>query len=143
VEERVLAAEGFVEDGLVAVGLGGRHGHALHRGAPLVAGDDAAVVGAEANEHDAVPPVALADELADVDHAGAQHVGRAGVADALQQRIQVAGAAQGPRERAKAGGEAGGASRAAPREAVANRLNSVHGADPHNDICFSANNRPS
>src|SRR5215213_10194427 len=58
----------------------GRERHALHGGAPLRAGYDAAPVGAEADEHDVFVAPFLAHELADVHHAAPRHVGVAGIA---------------------------------------------------------------
>ena len=52
--------------------------HAFHCGSPLAGGEHDAVVAAEP---DAVATVALADDVADVDHPGQWHVGLAGVAD--------------------------------------------------------------
>ena len=48
--------------------------------APTVGGDDGAVMATEADEHHAVAGVALAHELTQVDHAGGNDVGGAGVA---------------------------------------------------------------
>src|SRR5207245_1283848 len=79
-QEKTAVAGNTVQDVLPATG--GRSGdvHALHRRIPGRAGDHAAVVAAHTNQHHIVA-VALARELADVDHALPGHVGVASIAD--------------------------------------------------------------
>jgi hypothetical protein len=50
---------------------------------------DAAAMGAKANQDHTIYLMALADELAYVDHASGGHVGGASIANPLYQRIKV------------------------------------------------------
>jgi hypothetical protein len=58
-----------------------RHAHAAHRRSPLVPGDHRAAMRAEADEHHVVRVVCLPNELADVRHPRARHVGEARIAN--------------------------------------------------------------
>ena len=71
----------LVQRMLEAVVSRGRHAHAAHGGAPFFTGDHGTAVRAEADEHDIILVVRLPYELADVEHAGAGHVGESRVAD--------------------------------------------------------------
>jgi ABC-type polysaccharide/polyol phosphate export permease len=62
-EQRGLLAERLVQQVLVRAGRSRRYGEAPSRGVPCVGGDDAAVVAAEPDEHDAVIGVPLPADI--------------------------------------------------------------------------------
>src|SRR5262245_54240343 len=80
-DQQRVATQGVVTAGLPASVTTWWNDHPLHGRAPFVARDHRSAMRTESHEHDAVFIVRLPDELSDVHHPGARHVGIPRVTD--------------------------------------------------------------